>query len=574
MKHYFMHLLCALSLGLVIFVSCSDDKEESAEPIGIKSVAIVNAGENGQERAEGFLDEDTFRIEVPALSDLKKMKLEIVPNDGTNVTPASGTFVDFEANKGKQVLVAIKGTEFMKYGIRIKTSSQVDGLALMNLKVSGVYNPTINISHTEKKIVLSFSNVTGTKAVLSDFELSPSTAIIKESIPEMSDDKMTIDFALEGEKYILIANGNQEKKYTIEAQISEAGMKISTAKVVLDQSLGSGLNPILGKNTTRGAYFDGRYAFFACREGGNNIYYYDIKDATKELKSLNMGTNVIQTTNVTWPISDVRVADNGNIYACSMVNNKAQSFIVYRWDNVESMPEKVLEYTISDPVGNSTGVRLGDALSIIGDPKTNGYIISSNFPFSNNQQGQFYIWKVKNNQIESNPQVIDLVGQYQAPSPADLSLGQYARINEIPGDNEHFIASSSAVGTLLLNKKFEVEFELERDMPIQGRAMDPHFFEYNGIRYLTYTINRDWAPNEAYVEILALTEGTSYVDGLRVLAERSIDQVSVFKKPITANATAGAVWVSACNSVKVVNDKVYIFGYVCEYGALVLEIGK
>lgn len=126
----------------------------------------------------------------------------------------------------------------------------------------------------------------------------------------------------------------------------------------------------------------------------------------------------------------------------------------------------------------------------------------------------------------------------------------------------------------MLNKNFNVEFEIERDMPIQGRAMDPHFFEYNGIRYLTYTINREWAPNEAFLEIVALTDGTNYVEGMKALADKSIDQVSVFKKPITSNATSGAAWVSACNSVKVVNDKVYVFGYVCEYGALVFEIGK
>ena len=574
MKHYFTHILCALSLCTVIFTSCSNDDEQSTEPIGVKSVAIINAGENGNARAEGVLDNDTFRIVVSPLSDLKNMKLEIIPNNGTTVTPGSGTVVDFESNDGKQALVAIKGTEFIKYGIRVTTSTNTDGLALLNLKVSGVYNPAINISHVEKKIKLSFSNVMGTKAILSDFEISPSTAIIKESIPAMSDDKMTIDFALEGEKYIIIANGNQERKYTIEAQISEAGMKISTAKVVLDQSLGSGLNTMLGKNTTRGAYIDGRYAFFASREGGNNIYYYDIKDATKELKTLNMGTGVIQTTNVTWPISDVIVSDKGNIYACSMAVSIAHSCVVYSLEYVDAVPEKVLEYTISDPVGNSTGVRLGDALSIIGDPKTNGYIISSNFPFQNAQQGQFYVWKGENSNLETQPQVIDLVGQYKAPSSSDLSLGLFARINGIPDDSEHFIATGSAAGTLLLNKNFNVEFEIERDKPIQGRAMDPHFFEYNGIRYLTYTINREWAPNEAFLEIVALTDGTNYVEGMKALADKSIDQVSVFKKPITSNATSGAAWLSECNSVKVVNDKVYVFGYVCEYGALVFEIGK
>ena len=70
MKHYFTHILCALSLCTVIFTSCSNDDEQSTEPIGVKSVAIINAGENGNARAEGVLDNDTFRIVVSPLSDL------------------------------------------------------------------------------------------------------------------------------------------------------------------------------------------------------------------------------------------------------------------------------------------------------------------------------------------------------------------------------------------------------------------------------------------------------------------------------------------------------------------------
>lgn len=579
MTRKFLTLSCLLGITTLFFSSCSDnDNPAETTTVEINSVSITNAGESGNSKAEGILDGDTFRIKVSPLTDLKNAKLEIIASEGTVTTPASGSIIDFEANEGKQALVASKGLEIKKYGIKVTKGEYTDELAVLGLNVKGVYNPEITVSHSDGKINLSFTNVLGTKAILSDFKINPLTATISSSNPEIisneEGDYMEVDFSDNSEKYITIANGGKEKKYVIVASIVEAGIKPSTAKIVLDQSLGSGLNPILGKNSTRGAFFDGRYAFFASREGGNNIYYYDIQDATKEMKSLQMGEGIIDIASATWAVSDVRVADNGGIYVCSMANEKNKKFIVYYWKDVNATPEKLIEYSIDVPVTPSTAVRLGDALSIIGDPKTNGYIATSNFPFQNTQQGQFYVWESKNGQINQTPKVIDLVGKYQAPSSADLSLGQYARINGIPGDNTHFIATGSAAGTLILNQNFDVEFEVERDTPIQGRAMDPHFFEYNGVRYLTYTVNREWAANDAFVEIVALVEGDNYVEGLKAISEKSIDDIRVYKQNITANATGGAAWVSACNSVKVVNDKVYVFGYVCEYGGLVIELGK
>lgn len=577
MKRNFFKTALTLCLGGLFFFSCSEKEEVVESVLEVSSVAIVNSGEDGATRAEGVLDGSTFNIQVSPLSDLTKAQLEIVAPSGIVTTPANGTVVDFEANNGEQSLVASKGSDVKTYTIKVTKSELTDELVLKNLVVTGVYNPVVEVLHAEKTIKISCSNVTGTNAVLSGFELNPATATIKETVPALisgeEGDYMEVDLADASEKYIVVANGSEEKKYTIVAEISKAGFDASTANIVLDQSLGSGLNAVLGTNNTRGAYFDGRYAFFASREGGNNIYYYDINDATKELKSLNMGEGVLQT-NTTWAISDVRVSETGGIYACSMANAKDKNFAVYYWSDVNATPVKVLDYVVSDPVGESTAVRLGDALSIVGDPQTNGYIMTSNFPFQNTSQGQFYIWKATDGTLATEPQVIDLVGKYQAPSASDLSLGQYARINGVPGDSEHFIASSSAVGILVLNKDFDIEFELQRDTPIQGRAMDPHLIEYNGVRYLSYTVNREWAANEAFVEIVALSEGDNFVDGLKSIAEKSMDEVRAYNKPITTNASAGATWVSACNNIKEVNGKLYLFGFVCEYGAIVVELSK
>lgn len=579
MKKFYLKAALSLCLGSMMFVSCSKETEE-VEPgkVEVTSVAIVNSGEDGKTRAEAVLNGDIFNIEVSPLSNLKNAKLEIVAPQGVTTTPANGAEVNFEENNGEQALVASKGTEVKKYTIKVTKSELTDQLVLKNLTVTGVYNPKVEIIHSEKNIKISFSNVTGTVARLSGFELNPTTAMVKESTPAIATDEegneyIEVDLAAKGEKSITIANGSEEVKYVITAEISKAGFDASTEKMVLDQYLGSGLNPTLGTNNTRGAYFDGKNVFFASREGGNKIYYYDITDASKELKSLNLGEGVLQT-NTTWQISDVRVSENGGIYACSMANTKGKNFAVYYWSDVNATPVKVLDYVISDPISSSTAVRLGDALSIVGDPQKDGYIITSNFPFQNANQGQFYIWKVSNGTVAAEPQVVELVGQYAGASSSDKSLGQYARINSIPGDNEHYIATGSSVGMLILDKDFNVEFELNRDMPIQGRAMDPHFFEYNGIRYISYTVNREWAANEAFIEIVALTDGDNYVEGMKAIAEKSMDDVRAYKHLITTNATKGAGFVVACNSVKIINDKLYVFGFVCEYGAIVMELSK
>lgn len=574
MKMNVLKTAVLLGLSSLFMFSCTE-KQEGPESgaVEVTGVAILNAGEDGATRADGVLSGDTFTIEVSPLSNLASAKLEITAPSGVTTTPANGAVVDFEAN-AEQSLVAYKGTEVKNYKIKVVKSELADELVVKSFEVTGVYAPQTKIDHAAKTITISFSNVTGTTATLSDFVFNPATATVKASVPEMTEEgTMVIDFSDDTEKSITVQNGSEEKKYVITAEISKAGFDPATAKVAMDQFLGSGLNATLGTSNTRGAFFDGKYMFFACREGGNNIYYYDIEDATKEMKSLDMGEGIV--SGGSWAISDVRVAENGGIYVCSMAMAKDGLFNVYYWSDVNAKPVKMLSYAVEDPVSPATAVRLGDALSIIGDPQTDGYIATSNFPSGNNKQAQFYLWKVTDGKVADTPQIVDYVDQFTGASADDKSIGQYGRINEIPGDSEHFIATGANAGMLILNSDMtEVEFELVREVPIQGRAMDPHFFEYNSIRYLAYTVNREWAANDAFVEIVALTEGNSYYEGVKALADKSIDDIRVYKEQITTTATKGAAWISACSNAKVVNDKVYVFGYVCEYGAKVVEFGK
>lgn len=578
MKKSVMMKTLFTGLGLVALLSCEQKEDTTGGALEVTGVAILNSGEDGQTRAEGVLSGDTFNIEVSPLSDLTAAVLEITAPEGVTTTPANGATVDFEANGGEQALIANRGAEVKNYTIKVTKAELTDELMLSELTISGVAGASYTISQPDKTISISCSNLTGTVAQISGFVLNPSTATVKETVPAMitpeeGDPYMEVDLAADGDKYIVIANGSEEKRYDITATVSEAGFDPETAEIVFDQRLGSGLNPSLGTNNTRGSFFDGQYVFFASREGGNNIYYYDINDATNTIKSLNMGEGVV-TTDSDWAVSDVRVAANGGIYVSSMAMTKDKKFNVYYWENVDATPVKMISYTVADPVNNATTVRIGDALTILGDPQTDGYIVTSNFASGNQNQAQFYMWQVTGGTVAAEPEIVDLIGQYEGASAADPAMGQYSRIAEIPDDPSHYIATGASCGLLILDSEFQVEFELKRDSPVQGRAQDPHFFEFNGVRYLTYTVNREWAANDAYLEVVALTEGDNYVDGLKGLADDAIDDVSVYRENITNNATAGAAWVSAANNVVVDGDNLYVFGYVCEYGAMVVKFTR
>lgn len=565
--------ILALIIGLfsaLAFTSCEDKTLSESGQLGVKSVVVTNGGADGQTRVDGVLEADTFRLVVPPMTDLKKLKLEIVPEKGCMTTPASGTEVDFTQNNGVKPIIASLGADTKIYYAKVTTAAFQNEVALMSLDVTGVESPSYTISHVDKTIKFNFTNIMGTVAVLSNLTANPAGATITTT-PALVDDKMTVDFASSDTKTITVSLGSKNITYTLSATISEAGFKPSTATSIFDQSLGN-IPAAVSNNNTRGAFFDGRYVFYASREGGNNVYYYDIQDPGKEQKTLKMTDGVFNPVDATWAISDVRVAANGNIYACSMANAKDKKMRVYRWDDVTSEAVLVIEYTVADPVAPSTAVRLGDALSIIGDPKTNGYIIASNFPFENINQGQFYIWKFENG-VEKSLVVKDLVGSYEAPSATDKSMGQYGRISAIPGENG-YVVTGSAIGVLLLDASFDVTFELKRDTPIQGRAQDVNLFEYNGVRYMAYTVNREWAANDAFIEIVAITSGNTFVDGIKALAGMSMDDIRVYKKQITTNATKPAAWVVSTNAVKVVDDKVRVFGFVCEYGTQVIEFTK
>lgn len=153
----------ALGLGLVAllgFFSCSKDEAEP-DVLGVKSVAITNAGQDGTTRVEGTLSGDTFTVEVPALSDLTNLQMEIVPEKGSTTTPATGEKADFTQNNGEVVVIASLGAQTKTYKVKVTKAAMKDEVALVGFDITGVSSPSYTVSHVNKTIVLKFTNVLG-----------------------------------------------------------------------------------------------------------------------------------------------------------------------------------------------------------------------------------------------------------------------------------------------------------------------------------------------------------------------------------------------------------------------------
>ncbi|TVQ94383.1 MAG: DUF4623 domain-containing protein [Bacteroidetes bacterium] len=319
-----------------------------------------------------------------------------------------------------------------------------------------------------------------------------------------------------------------------EGDESEPGFNPENTAILIDYTAGfESLPPIINDELTRGASFDGRYVYIVSRKNGNFIYVWDSDNPSSEHFSLDFG-GVVEGG--TWDISDVQVSGT-YIYATNMVMHVGEVSKVYRWNGVnDSNPEVILEFTLPDH-----NIRLGDALSIVGTPPENGKIIMSNFAWPSNAS-EFFVWNFDQGNITNEIWPID-------PENA-LRLGQYGRINAIDGEPDLYVLSGAEMGIGLINSSGELIFDTSEDI-IQFRSYDPNIFEYNGARYLSYTVNREWENQGVFFEVVDISEGTDNLDALQNLTAGNINDKKVH---VHSFGPANPVmWVGACNSVRFSN---------------------
>jgi hypothetical protein len=534
------------------FTSCTEDEPEPIEAL-ITEFAVTNAGAQGNQRAEGVIDGTTILLVVPYETNLTALTTDIKLSPGASVVPASGASVDFSETRS---FVVTNGTESNIYQVTAEradpTSAVITEIQFVSHSAGETYTNEIN--QTAKTITVTLNDLQNPKAVIKNLKVLPVGATKQYSWGTHD----TLDLKATGNKITLSLAGAQTV-YDIIANITVAGFDPAKATVLMNKSRGANLLPsIIDNENSRGAAFNGRYLFVASRKDGNYIYYWDMENPNAEPKTLALPESVVSGGN--WRVSDVRVVGD-NIYVSNMVMAEGGIFKVYKWEGVnDDTPEIVLQYTV--PAAN---VRLGDAISIIGNPPADGHIFASNFPNPITTISEFYVWSF-NGAAGSNRVV-------QITPKVALRMGQYGRVSAVPESAELLLVTGAEMGIAVMDFNGDIKYETVEPVT-QNRSYDPRIFEYNGARYLTFAVNRAWEPAIGHwYEVINITEGANILDALKALNSGNITSKRVFKhfyggavNPQFEGATTGVGFDSA--------GKPRIMGFSVQQGFVVHQLSN
>jgi len=506
------------ALAGMFFTACEEDDEPQPKA-EITAFAIVDAGADGQQRVEGTIENNSITVDVPYKTDLTALTVEIEVSESASVTPSSGETLDFAESRN---FVVTNGDLENTYEVTVNKLDP-DTPVLMSLDVLSVTTEEAyetQIDQSTATISVTYNELQSNIVALQNVEVGPEGASYVTS-----SETDTLD--LSGEASLTVEYGEESLKYTIEANRTEAGFNPETVETILDKSGASQAVPTgIETQDTRAADFNGDYVFVASRQDGNHVYYWEVGATVDEMKELQ---GMDQISGGDFTVSDVETVGDA-IYVSNGAFTAGKSFKVYKWDNVDDAePEVVLEYQVGETE------RLGDAISVIGDPSQDGFIASANFPgWGGGASGEnkFYVWKATSGQLASSPEI------WEVHPESGSNLGQYGKINEIPGVSDRYLVSGTEMGVAVINSNGEAQYEIPTNL-ITMRALDPQVFEYNGGVYLTYTVNRKDAasntPNSRY-EIINITEGADAVEGLMNLTASNLDQKRVYENDYSSDA--------------------------------------
>jgi hypothetical protein len=308
-----------------------------------------------------------------------------------------------------------------------------------------------------------------------------------------------------------------------------------------------------GGNARAAALYQDRYVVVPSREGGTNVWVWDALSPHLEPFALDKGDGIIE-----FGLFEVNYAQavGDNIYVSNMTlgSNAAHPFRVYRWSSLDAEPEMILS-------SDGEWGRLGDAFSIIGDPATEGSIIAH---VNSGGEGQrnFRKFDFVNGvvQNEDTPELITI--------DAEFNMNSFGAFNPIEGEDNLFLATGNTMGIAIVNLDGEVSALISSDV-VPTRTMDPHIFYYNGKRYLSYVVNKEWeGETGAYYEVIDISMGADLVEAFSYVNSPEV------LENLTAHSFViggGAAFLSGTNRVSHTDDgEIMILSHVVARG-FVLE---
>lgn len=441
-----------------LFTACDKENESTQETVTLTADMVeVN------DIADPLIVVDnrsrTITIEIAYVEKDALKALEVsftgLP-EGVAANPASSTF-DYSTGARKEITMS-KGSWSEVWTITA-TVAEADphfiSAALNGVEADGC----------EAKL----SGSTDLTKVVFSFEVSPADTKVYIGSTEVSDgDEVDFSDKMNGVTFTLRCGG-VEKIETIKvittgiSSVERLWGHYVKPQTVADDWFGTAVQ---ATGWERNIAMDSRYVYMAKAKTGadKGCYVLDINNGSlvKELSVEGMEESGVHHT------SAVRVIENGQesiVLICNLINNSASPLRVWAYDNIDSAPRKVLEYTAP-----SAGTpRLGDKFTVEGDWQ-NGKLWF--FDYNGSTPRAAYVFTVTGGTVSSQPQVIEF----------DTAVNKLGNIGGVfkYGDNEYLWAGAASQAST---------FTLSGNVMTQGYALtDGGRFSYpmHGVSFFTF----------------------------------------------------------------------------------------
>jgi len=338
--------------------------------------------------------------------------------------------------------------------------------------------------------------------------------------------------------------------FVLEKYGNNVAPTVAPVTTVMDLSRNSNRLPAIIDNSgaNRGAGFNGDHVFVTSRQNGAFVYYWDVKNPNAAPKTLDTAGIRLGL----FIINDLEVVGK-QIFVSNLATSPTTPFKVYKWDDVTSKPTVFLEFA-------NPPARLGDMITITGDPTKDGLLIAS----TNNSTSAFYVWRIVNGSI---PNTTPLIKTY-----TEFTFANNARITRVPGATEQYLMNGPSLGLALLDKDLNVVKLIRAGTYFPNWTLDARIFEYNDQRLLGFTHVRSGVPIENAFYVVDITQGETISEALDILvaAPFATKLIHNFNLGNIANGNGS----SATNFVKDAAGNVWAMSYSAGNGFVVQRFGN
>ncbi|MBK9291842.1 MAG: DUF4623 domain-containing protein [Bacteroidetes bacterium] len=314
--------------------------------------------------------------------------------------------------------------------------------------------------------------------------------------------------------------------------------------ILIDKSAATGnLPPMINSNANnRGAGFNGQYVFVASRQDGNHVYYWDIDNpaAPSELDLTGVGGG-------TFTLSDL-VAVGNHVFVSNMTFAGGE-FKVYHWNSLTAQPAVLLSYP-------NAPARLGDAISIIGNPETNALLIASGHGTKN-----FYVWNIAGGVIPNPDPTV-----YNFPNIMGANFGRITKVM----NEELYLASGSQFGLQLLSPQMDTLASVQAGY-FPYWSMYPYIFYYNAKRYLAYIHVKD-APAENKLYVLDISEAPTTLEAVQTMMSVPFANRVVYELDLGGNGNGNAS--VGLDVFPDANGNILMMAYAAANGFVAMKVGN